>query len=82
MAGASSRRGKDLTVRSAEDGGEEVAQRVATAQVRLGSGEAALRRLRSQLARRRFGSSGEGEKTMERGGRRSLPRSPLYRRAW
>ena len=72
MAVASSWRGKDLTVRFAEDGGEEVAQRVATAQVRLGSGEAALRRLRSQMARRRFGS--ERRRREDNGaGRKKVP---------
>ena len=42
-----------LTVRVAEDGGEAVAQRVAAA-LRLGSGEAALRRLGARTARRWF----------------------------
>ena len=39
-----------LTVRVAEDGGEAVAQRVAAA-LRLGSGEAALRRLALLVSR-------------------------------
>ena len=63
-----------LTVRVAEDGGEAVAQRVAVA-LRLGSGEAALRRLGARTARWRFLLRAEDAR--RRGVRRKEKAPPL-----
>ena len=62
-------------MRVAEDGGEAVAQRVAAARLRRGSGEATLRRLGARTARQRFLLRAEDAR--RRGVRRKEKAPPL-----